>query len=207
MRTRRKKQHRDTATQNRSKGRKEDKNQKTRTRRQELKPREDGGTPSGERVVGTRPRREDEMKGGEEVNPSTLRLREPSCIMHRWPHPWHARGGKGGSDFPVRGNRRRGRGRLPARGSSGFPRRRRCGSWPPRALAATQGRKPVQSQPNLRGAIRHRSRAPPRARPPRRCDMVRRDQRVLEPGLDGRFREGAGQHRCHLTPGRSGLGA
>jgi hypothetical protein len=23
------------------------------------------------------------MKGGEEVNPSTLRLREPSCIIHR----------------------------------------------------------------------------------------------------------------------------
>src|SRR5215203_311019 len=57
-----------------------------------------------------------------------------------------------------------------------------------RALAATQGRKPVQSQPNLRGTIRHRSRAPPRARPPRRCDTVRRDQRVLEPSLDGRFR-------------------
>jgi hypothetical protein len=34
-------------------------------------------------VVGTGPRKEDEMKGGEEVNPSTLQLREPSCIMHR----------------------------------------------------------------------------------------------------------------------------
>ena len=85
-------------------------------------------------------RREDEMKGGEEVNPSTLRLREPSCIIHRWPHPWHARGGKGGSDFPVRGNRRRGRGRLPARGSSGSPRRRRCGPWPPRRAVSRSSR-------------------------------------------------------------------
>src|SRR5215204_3781479 len=140
MRTRRKKQHCDTATQNRSKGRKEDKNQKTRTRRQELKPREDGVPPSGERVVGTRPRRDHEMKGGEEVNPSTLRLREPSCIMHRWPHPWHARGGKGGSDFPVRGNRRRRRGRLPARGSGGSPRHRRCGSWLPRRAVSRSSR-------------------------------------------------------------------
>jgi hypothetical protein len=93
MRTRRKKQHRDTPTQ---------------------KPLKDGVPPSGERVAGTGPRRENEMKGGGEVNPSTLRLREPSCIIHRWPHPWHARGGKGGSDFPVRGNRRRGGAPRPA---------------------------------------------------------------------------------------------
>jgi hypothetical protein len=129
--TRRKKQHRDTPTQ---------KPLKAKERRQEPKPREDGVPPSGERVAGTGPRREDEMKGGEEVNPSTLRLREPSCIIHRWPHPWHARGGKGGSDFPVRGNRRRGRGRLPARGSSGSPRRRRCGPWPPRRAVSRSSR-------------------------------------------------------------------
>ena len=113
---------------------------KAKERRQEPKPREDGVPPSGERVAGTGPRREDEMKGGEEVNPSTLRLRELSCIIHRWPHPWHARGGKGGSDFPVRGNRRRGRGRLPARGSSGSPRRRRCGPWPPRRAVSRSSR-------------------------------------------------------------------
>jgi hypothetical protein len=87
---------------------------KAKERRQEPIPREDGVPPSGERVAGTDPRREDEMKGGEEVNPSTLRLREPSCIIHRWPHPWHARGGKGGSDFPVRGDRRRGGAPRPA---------------------------------------------------------------------------------------------
>src|SRR5215211_4919612 len=53
---------------------------KAKERRQEPKPREDGVPPSGERVADTGPRREDEMKGGEEVNPSTLRLREPTVL-------------------------------------------------------------------------------------------------------------------------------
>ena len=91
----------------------------------------------GGRHGATKGRRDEGWGRGEPFYAAAART---NCIIHRWPHPWHARGGKGGSDFPVRGNRRRGRGRLPARGSSGSPRRRRCGPWPPRRAVSRSSR-------------------------------------------------------------------
>lgn len=128
MRTRKKKQHRDPKTA-------QSEGKKTRTKTQGRRSSSVRG--EGGRHGATKGRRDEGWGRGEPFYAAAARTKLYYTSMAS--SVARSRGQRR-KRFSGSGNRRRGRGRLPARGSSGSPRRRRCGPWPPRRAVSRSSR-------------------------------------------------------------------